>query len=213
VTARIRLFYRLLAVVSPVTRRDRMNHLRSLDLRPGTKVIDLGGVCEIWQLMDTPLDITIVNLPGVDVQRPRVTRHNFRFVEGDGTNLSSYSDNEFDLVFSNSVIEHVGGQDRQIAFAREVRRLAPSYYVQTPSIWFPLEAHSGVPFWWALPQAVRRRLIDRWRAKLPAWAEMIEGTTVITRKRLQSYFPDGSIITERFAGFPKSYTVFRSTAR
>jgi hypothetical protein len=111
------------------------------------------------------------------------------------------------------VIEHVGGEERQAAFAREVRRLAPSYYVQTPSIWFPLEAHSGVPFWWALPNWVRRRLIERWRARIPAWAEMIEGTTVITRRKLQSYFPDGQIVTERFAGIPKSYAALRASRR
>lgn len=206
----LRLFQRLLKVVSPVTRRDRMQLLHSLELKPGARIIDLGGVCDIWQFLEIPLDITIVNLPGVDVQRSRSSHHKFHFVEGDATNLSSYSDHEFDLVFSNSVIEHVGGKDRQTAFAREVRRLAPSYYVQTPSIWFPLEAHSGVPFWWALPRWVRCRLIERWRTRLPAWTEMIEGTTVITRKSLQSYFPDGTIITERFAGIPKSYTVLRS---
>lgn len=209
--SRLRLFQRLLRVVSPAARRERMKYLRLLDLNTGAKVVDLGGACEIWQFMDTPLEITIVNLPGVDVQKPSASHHKFHFVEADATDLGMYSDDEFDLVFSNSVIEHVGGKDRQAAFAGEVRRLAPAYYVQTPSIWFPLEAHSGMPFWWALPKSARNWLIERWRKKVPAWTAMIEGTTVITRKSLQSYFPDGKILTERFVGIPKSYAVLRST--
>jgi hypothetical protein len=83
--------------------------------------------------------------------------------------------------------------------------------VQTPSIWFPLEAHSGVPFWWAIPKRLRAKLTERWRQQLPAFTAMIEGTTVIKRKDLQSCFPDGQITTERFLGIPKSYVVMRST--
>jgi hypothetical protein len=209
-STRLRLYQRLLAAASPGARRARMNHLRSLNLSPGDKVVDLGGTCEIWKFVQTPLDITIVNLPGVDVHKSGASHHSFEFVEGDATDLKAYGDDQFNLVFSNSVIEHVGGVDRQLAFSREVRRLAPAYYIQTPSIWFPLEAHSGVPFWWALPERIRRRLIERWRREVPAWAEMIEGTTVITRKKLQAYFPDGRIITERVAGIPKSYTILRT---
>ncbi|MFL6720878.1 MAG: class I SAM-dependent methyltransferase [Sphingomonas sp.] len=187
-----------------------MKELARLNLQAGDKVIDLGGTCEIWDFIDTPLDITIVNLPGVDVRRSGASRHQFHFVEGDATDLKQFPDGHFDLVFSNSVIEHVGGEQKERAFAREARRLGRAYYVQTPSIWFPLEAHSGMPFWWALPQAVRKRMIDHWRLRLPDWAGMIEGTTVITRRQLRSYFPDGKIITERVAGIPKSYAVYRA---
>ena len=208
---RLRLFQQLLATIQPMARRRRMKQLARLSLKAGDKIIDLGGTCEIWDFVETPLDVTIVNLPGVDVKPAADSRHSFHFVVGDATRLD-YDDNHFDLVFSNSVIEHVGGEKQEQAFAREARRLAPSYYVQTPSVWFPLEAHSGVPFWWALPDRLRQRIIERWRKKLPAWTEMIEGTTVISRKKLERYFPDGTLITERVAGIPKSYAVFR-TAR
>jgi hypothetical protein len=207
---RLSLFYRVLGSVQPLVRRRRMQMLAVLDLKAGDKVIDLGGTTQIWNLIETPLDITVVNLPGVEVKVDPATRHKFHFVAGDATDLAQFPDNHFDLVFSNSVIEHVGGEANERAFAREARRLAQRYYVQTPSIWFPLEPHSGVPFWWLLPKRMRQSMIDRWRKKLPDWTAMIEGTTVITRRKLRSYFPDGTIFTERLAGIPKSYVVYRN---
>jgi hypothetical protein len=212
-SSRMRAFYRLLGFAQPLARRRRMKKLSFLNLKPGDKIIDLGGTCEIWNFFDTPLDITIVNLPGVNVQFPSSSHHKFRFVEGDATDLRQFSDGCFELVFSNSVIEHVGGEQNERAFALEARRLGRAYYVQTPSIWFPLEAHSGMPFWWVLPRAFRRRVIEHWRQKLPDWAAMIDGTTVISRRKLQSYFPDGKITTEWVVGIPKSYAVYRTSQR
>jgi hypothetical protein len=185
-----------------------MQQISILELKAGDRVIDLGGTCAIWEFVEAPLEITIVNLPGVDVRKPAQTRHRFHFVAGDATALH-FPDDHFDLVFSNSVIEHVGGEQKELAFACEVRRLAPAYYVQTPSIWFPLEPHTGIPFWWAMPQSTRNRILARWKSRLPAWTEMVEGTTVISRKKLQAYFPDGKLVTERIAGIPKSYSVYR----
>jgi len=176
---------------------------------PGSRVIDLGGTTEIWNLVKTSLDITIVNLPGTVYQGRRNNHHHFTFVEGDATQLHNYVDNSFDIVFSNSVIEHVGGESNELKFAAEVRRLASSYYVQTPSVYFPLEAHTGIPFWWAIPHIIRARMHKRWEKTLPDWNEMVLGTTVIARRRLQAYFPDGTIRTERVLGIPKSYYVYR----
>jgi hypothetical protein len=186
-----------------------MRQLALLELKAGDRIIDLGGTCAIWEFVEAPLDITIVNLPGIDLQSPAQTHHRFHFVTGDATALG-YPDDDFDFVFSNSVIEHVGSDQNELAFAGEVRRLAPAYYVQTPSIWFPLEPHTGIPFWWAIPQSMRNRILTRWKSRLPAWTEMVEGTTVLTLKKLKLYFPDGKIVVERILGIPKSYALYRS---
>lgn len=202
-------YRRVLKAFQPWLRRRRMRQLDLLKLKGGERVIDLGGTCAIWEFVETPLDITIVNLPGIDVRKPEESRHTFHFVTGDATALD-YPDNHFDAVFSNSVIEHVGGPDKERAFAGEVRRLAPAYCIQTPSVWFPLEPHTGIPFWWALPRSTRARVIAKWKTRLPDWSDMVEGTTVIARKTLQSYFPDAKLLVERVAGIPKSYTVYRT---
>jgi hypothetical protein len=51
------------------------------------------------------------------------------------------TDQRFDLVYSNSVIEHVGGHARREAFAAAVRNAADRYWVQTPYRYFAIEPH------------------------------------------------------------------------
>ncbi|MEO1137300.1 MAG: class I SAM-dependent methyltransferase, partial [Pseudomonadota bacterium] len=116
----------------------------TMNLRPGMRVLDLGGQPQIWNFVKTPLDIVILNLPGVAAPPPIESAHQFEYVEGDGCSVENYGDKAFALVFSNSVIEHVGDKARQRAFASEIRRLSNKYWVQTPSIWFPIEAHTGM---------------------------------------------------------------------
>jgi hypothetical protein len=207
---RLKLYGKVVSIMQPVTRGRRMGHFEEIfALTPGTRVIDLGGTSEIWDLVRTPLDITIVNLPGANSYERVNSHHQFTFIEGDATQLCDYSDNSFDIVFSNSVIEHVGGETNERKFAGEARRLAPCYFVQTPSVYFPIEAHTGIPFWWTIPRVIRARMHKRWEKTLPTWNEMIAGTTVITRRQLQSYFHDGTLRTERVLGIPKSYYVYR----
>jgi len=207
---RLKLFHKIVSRVQPVVRGSRMAEFEKIFTPTvGSRVIDLGGTTAIWNLVKTPLDITIVNLPGTNPRKSVSSHHHFTFIEGDATQLHDYPDNSFDIVFSNSVIEHVGGAPKEREFANEARRLAPSYYVQTPSVYFPLEAHTGMPFWWAMPRFLRARMHRRWEKTLPDWHETGLGTTVITRRQLQSYFPDGAVHTERFVGIPKSYYVYR----
>ncbi len=185
---------------------------RTMNLKPGMKVIDLGGSRMIWQFIDTPLDITLLNISyDYEIATPtsRVSHHKFTVIRGDAckTDLPSQS---FDLAFSNSVIEHVGSRERRAAFAMQARRLAPKYWVQTPAKYFPIEAHTGMPFWWYYPESVRQRLIKKWRQELPDWTEMVEGTTLVERSELQEIFPDAAIFTERALGIVKSYAAFRN---
>ena len=181
-----------------------------LGVKPGMRVLDLGGQPDIWNFVSAPLDITILNLPGVAAPAPKESTHKFDFVEGDACNVTAYADRSFELVFSNSVIEHVGGEEKQRAFADEVRRLGVKYWVQTPSIWFPVEAHTGMPFWFFMPEFIRLRFIKNWEEKLPDWTEMVKGTTVLSKSEMRDYFPDGSMITERKFGIPKSYIFFKA---
>jgi SAM-dependent methyltransferase len=192
-----------------MARKERMDvFIRSMGLTQGTRILDLGGQPETWQQVDMPLDITILNLPDVAAIDMEVPQHRIRYVEGDACNVVEFGRGDFDVIYSNSVIEHVGPEDRQEAFASEVRRLGTRYWVQTPCKWFPIEAHCGMPLWWFYPERGRRFFIERWRKKLPNWTEMIEGTRVLTLDHLRSMFPGSSVHAEWLFGFPKSYAMY-----
>lgn len=194
-------------------RRRRMDALlRTVRPSRDDRILDLGGTPSIWRHVPVPLDVTLLNLPG-QLPRAEAGHHAFTYVEGDACRADRFPDQSFDLVFSNSVIEHVGPAEKQEQFAREVLRLGRSYWIQTPSRWFPLEAHCGMPGWWFYPPSLREALLRRWRRKLPAWTEMVESTRVLSIARLRELFPGCRIRVEYACGFPKSYVAYRVRPR
>ena len=84
---------------------------------------------------------------------------NVRYVRGDATALP-FADGEFDVVFSNAVIEHVGGRERQQVFADEAMRVGRRVFVTTPNRWFPLELHTHLPLVHWLPEPAAHRIYD-----------------------------------------------------
>lgn len=183
------------------------------------KVIDIGGSKDYWGLFPNDflernkVHVTIIDLPGS--QQPLDTE-TFKFVEGDGCSLSAYQDNSFNIVHSNSVIEHVGDWERMVSFAREVRRLAPNYFIQTPNFWFPIEPHWMTPMFHWLPKPVRVGLVMRF--SLGFWkrcgtvdeaVRQVENARLLDKKMFGWLFKDAQIITERMFFLPKSLVAIR----
>jgi Methyltransferase domain len=210
---RFRIFQRLLHPFSQRVRSRRMNSfVRGLEVREGMTVLDLGGQTAIWSSVEPILALTILNLPGI-VERSMPTHHRVEFVDGDACRAPEFADSSYDIVFSNSVIEHVGGAVQRAMFAAEVRRIGLAYWIQTPSKYFPIEAHCGMPLWWFYPARIKRFFLSRWRRKLPAWTEMVEGTDIVSLAELKRLFPDAQIMVERVLGMPKSYVAYRTARR
>ena len=127
-------------------------------------------------------------------------------MQADGTDLP-FDDGEFDVGFSNSVIEHVP-KDRQPAFASELGRVAKRFYVQTPNRYFPIEPHYQLPFFQFLPERIRKALNRRftlgWQAR-GEWEEI----TLLSARDLQRLFPDAEIHREKVLGLTKSLIAVR----
>ena len=115
--------------------------------------------------------------------------------------MPEFGDDSFDLVFSNSVIEHVGGPADQQAMADEIRRIGRRWVLQTPSRWFPVEPHFLFPYFNFLPLRVKVFLLQRVRlgwAQAPsvdaAAAEArARGVQLVPLRRLRAMFPDGEL--------------------
>jgi SAM-dependent methyltransferase len=97
-----------------------------------------------------------------------------------------FNDNEFDISFSNAVIEHVGNTDRQRAFILEMLRVSRSFFLTTPNRWFPVELHTAIPFLHFLPKNVYRKLL---LALGESYWGREENLNLLSRKELISLFP------------------------
>jgi Methyltransferase domain len=184
--------------------------------RDSCRIIDIGGEPAYWTAVSDLMgnrryDVTLVNQEAFPDDAKGMTS-----VVGDARDVRGFADDSFDLVHSNSVIEHVGRWQDMTDMAHEVRRLAPSYFVQTPYFWFPIEPHCSTVFFHWVPESVRLSMLMRrprgnWGQAPDVESAMrqIHSNSLLDRRMMQALFPDGSIIRERFAGLTKSLIAIR----
>ena len=85
-------------------------------------------------------------------ERFRASFPRARYVQGNALELP-FEDGAFDVVFSNAVIEHVGGEAEQRRFVAEALRVGGRAFITTPNRWFPIEVHTRLPLVHWLPDA------------------------------------------------------------
>jgi hypothetical protein len=169
-------------------------------------VLDLGGDARAWRLAPVrPARLILLNIFPQDVEEPWMTT-----MVGDACDPDAELP-DADIVYSNSVIEHVGGHWRRRRFAEAVRR-APRYWVQTPNRYFPIEPHFMIPWLQHFPASLQRRLIVHW--PLGNYAEQKSGEgalgnaldiELLSATEMSFYFPDAELRRERLLGLTKSF--------
>lgn len=181
------------------------------------RILDVGGTNSFWEqrgwTMRTDVRIVVANL----AKQPR--RHeNVETRWADATDLAAFQDGSVDLVFSNSVIEHLGTYAAQQAMAHEVRKTAAHYWVQTPNYWFPIEPHFLTPGWQWLPEALRIGMLRRrrwgWRGPYPEVEEArraVREIRLLRRRELERLFPDAITVKERLGPLVKSFIAVRTS--
>lgn len=174
------------------------------------RVLDLGGTAISWRVLDLrPQSVTLVNLD--DAEDPPEL-----WIERIKEDACVGGFGKYDLVFSNSLMEHLGGHARRQRFADVVRESAPSWWIQTPYRYFPIEPHWIFPFFQFLPFAARVAVCQHWHTlhmestpERAQAAELVASVELISATEMRTYFPESSIWFERVAGAPKSLVAVR----
>lgn len=206
-------------IYEPFQRRFRPRRLRlfysNFTLTKKTRVLDLGGGLYFWELAKSegfPVPrVTVVNIrPG-----PGGLPAEINWVLGDAKN-TGLEDSSFDIVFSNSLVEHLADWNSQAQFANEVRRLAPNYFIQTPNKWFFVEPHFVTPFIHWLPATVRRGLGPRatvwgWTsgAAREQYEEQLREIRLLGTGEMRELFPEARLVGERWMGMVKSIVAIK----
>ncbi len=190
---RARLGSRIAARTRP-RRHERFFALTGLEA--GARVVDIG--CGRGGLIDLAPELQVT---GVDLNP--APDYPGRLVVADAADGLPFEDDEFDLAYCNSVIEHVPPA-RRVAFASELKRVARGWLVQTPAYSFPIEPHALLPGAHWLPTRVRR---PYWRLGVAGgWEEI----SLLRRTELEALF--GATRPERIGPLVKSWIALRPPA-
>lgn len=179
------------------------------------RVIDLGGTVDWWLSFPVrPDSVTIVNLEIKDSKVPHIKTH-----QGDACSSSLTKLGNFDLVFSNSLIEHVGGPSRRLWLAQNIQTLADNWWVQTPYRYFPIEPHRVFPGQQWLPLAARARISRQWHLghmRSDTYIQAVNdclNTELLSLTEMRFLFANSEIWKERFMGLTKSIVAIHSSSR
>ena len=187
--------------------------IHSIDDTDSIRILDVGGTLTFWETCGfvgtQKCEITMLNLSKFEV--PYKYKY-INSVQGNGIDMRNYKDKEFDLVVSDSVIEHVENYENQKKMAGEIRRVGKRYFVQTPNFFFPMEPHFLFPFFQFLPLSAKTLLLScfslggRQPTKNHEKAESIAKSIRLLKKReVIQLFPEGVILKEKLYGMTNSF--------
>lgn len=177
-------------------------------------ILDIGGTQAYWEAMgfnEPDVTITLLNLEEQPVSSP-----SFKSVAGNATEALAYPDQSFDIVYSNSVIEHLFTWEAQQKMATEVQRLGKRYFIQTPNYWFPIEPHWMFPMFQYLPIPLRVFLTRRFslghiskKETQRAAQQQVDEIKLLTLSEMKKLFPEAEVYKEKFFGLNKSFVAYK----
>ncbi len=175
----------------------------------GRSLLDVGGgpgISGEFQIVYESFEnVVVANLNPPESKAVSLSKA--RIIIADGCALP-FDSRSFDWVFSNAVIEHVGGWARQRQFADEIRRVsARGYFVTTPNKHFPIEPHTLLPFYQFLSPQQQRRIVPFSPGYMRAPLEI----NLLSGRDLGRLFPEASILKMGLPVLPNSLAAMYST--
>lgn len=184
------------------------------------RLVDLGGTVNFWKswgLAKQPLlNVTLVNNHEQDKQYSNdpISLPNIRRLDADVLTLTAADFANFDVIFSNSLIEHLPGRELQRQLAQAIVDSGRPYFLQTPNKRSPLDPHFPrpyVPFFATYPRSVQARLLTWFKLGSSSVAPSYDAALArlhnyypLTTRDVRQLFPKARIVIERPLGFPMS---------
>jgi hypothetical protein len=195
--------------------RERRSRLFLDTFLPGasTRVLDVGGYACNWQHVPITSQITFLNTEYPDGWQ--VASERFVSEVGNGCRMR-FSGHSFDIAYSNSAIEHVGGYEAQKQFASEICRTGRRIFVQTPNRWFFVEPHFLAFFVHYLPWTIARPLLRfcSLRGLLRQGdnkdlRKLAMELRFVSYREMKEFFPGCEIYREKWFGMTKSFIAIK----
>jgi hypothetical protein len=197
----------LLERIKPIHRKFRAQKMELFlriagDSASQFRLLDVGGGPgvdgEFLDLYSRFAEVVVVNLDPEAFEAGPAVHFQSMFADGRFLPFGSAS---FEWVFSNAVIEHVGGWEDQLRFAQEIRRVASrGYFVTTPNRYFPLESHTLLPFYQFLPVSLQRRVAPY----SPGYLRQYEEINLLSSAQMRKLFPEAKVVPIGFPMFGNS---------
>ncbi|MCR9016234.1 class I SAM-dependent methyltransferase [Aquiflexum gelatinilyticum] len=175
------------------------------------RILDIGGMEHFWKdqalLHSGKVEVVMLNLSAEKVQIKGLSS-----MAGNATDLSQFANGSFDLVFSNSVIEHLYTWENQQKMAKEAIRVGKKYFVQTPNRHFFMEAHYALPFVQYLPKNLTYFLLTNTKlSRGSKWdpkdaQQYLDEIRLLSEREMKMLFPAATMYKEKFMGMVKSYS-------
>lgn len=128
--------------------------------------------------------LSIENVDNLKAKYPDV-----KVVYFDGSKFP-FADKQFDIIFSNAVIEHVGSRENQQKFLDESVRVGKKVFITTPNRWFIIEPHTLIPLLHWLPLSWFRVILNAVGLKYWAQEKNLNPLSPTDVKRLIKDYPE-----------------------
>lgn len=194
-------------------REQRFNFfLKKLEsLNKPVSLLDIGGKINFWENRglagNNDYKITVLN-----IETEKSNYSNISCQVGDATNLNQFNNKSFDVVHSNSVIEHLYTFENQKKMASEIIRIGKKYIIQTPNKYFFIEPHYLLPYFQFLNYSMKFFILTQTKmSRLKKWEkkfarQYINEIRLMTLEEIKKLFPDCKIYHEKFLWMNKSFT-------
>jgi Methyltransferase domain len=203
-------FRRLLKEMSHRSRTKKFTFFANVFCpQPEDRVLDIGASGAVF-LHYTFEDVypysERITAGGFDLGEVLSARHYYpqpSYAVFDGCHLP-FPDKSFDLVFSNAVIEHIPGRQKQ--FADEVTRVGKSWFVTTPNYWYPFETHYHLPLIQFLPRPLQREYNRLLGTHIPKG--QLQDLALLSAGQLQRLFPTSRVAGVRVTFWPETLVAY-----